>query len=535
MDRYDYDVAILGAGPTGLTLANLLGTMGVRTCLVERNPATVQAPRAVSIDDECLRTQQAAGTVDAVLRDVAMDYGSHYLSADGVCFARVEPREREYGYPRRSAFLQPLFEATLRDELARFPHVTAHFGVACESFVEDETGVTLSLKPNEGEPSRIRVKYMAGCDGARSETRRAIGAELEGTTYRERWLIVDLAETDERLRQTRVICDPARPHIVLPGPYGTRRYEFMVHEHENEDAISSAEFVRGLLAASGPDADARVVRRQVYTFHARMVDKWNTRRVFLAGDAAHLTPPFAGQGMNSGVRDAHNLSWKLAAVLHGELGPGLLASYQTERAPHAWSLIALAINLGRVMMPRGALQAKLVQTGFRVASLIPSVQAYFAQMKYKPKPYFRDGFLVPGGERDIVGRMLPQPMLEGRDRNRFRFDDWQGSDFAFVAYGFDAQGTMLRMQQLDFGLPKARRLAIVPMRFNIDRRADPAIEAARDVDDLLGRYAKPNRELLLLVRPDRYVAGAVDVMRAGALKTWADDLSALVKATFEAA
>ena len=535
MDSYDCDVAILGSGPTGLTLANLLGTMGISICLVERNPATVQAPRAVSIDDEALRTMQAAGTIDAVLRDVAMDYGSHYLTPEGRCFARVEPKEREYGWPRRSAFLQPKFEATLREELARFPHVATMFGTECESFAEDATGVTLSLKLADGSTRSLRARYLAGCDGGRSETRKAIGAELSGLTYRERWLIVDLTDTNERLRQTRVVCDPLRPHIVLPGPYGTRRYEFMVHEHENEDAVSDPEFVRKLLAACGPDADVPVVRRQVYTFHARMVDKWNTKRVFLAGDAAHLTPPFAGQGMNSGVRDAHNLSWKLACAVRGTLGAGIFDSYQKERAPHAWSLIELAINLGRVMMPTSKFQAALVQNGFRIASLIPAVQNYFAQMKYKPKPFFKEGFLVPGGERDIVGRMLPQPNLETLERSRYRFDDWLQSDFALVAYGFDAQATLRRASTLDFGLGPLKRLAIVPMRFNIDRRADASLEAARDVDDLLGRYTKPGRELLLLVRPDRYVAGAVDVATPGALEAWASSVSALVKGTFVAA
>lgn len=529
----DYQVAILGAGPTGLTLANLLGTMGVRTCLIERNAATVEAPRAVSIDDEALRTMQAAGTIDEVLKDVALDYGSHYLTASGVCFARVEPREREFGYPRRSAFRQPLLEAALRRELSRFPHVATRFSTECTGFAEDADGVTLSLAQGDATET-LRVNYLAACDGARSETRRRIGAELSGTTYRERWLIVDLADTRERLRQTRVICDPARAHIVLPGPDGTRRYEFMMKEGETEEAVTDAAFVRNLLAASGPDADATVVRRQVYTFHARMVDRWNTPRVFLAGDAAHLTPPFAGQGMNSGVRDAHNLSWKLAAVVRGQLGPGLLASYQKERAPHAWSLIQLAINLGRVMMPNSPAQAFLIQSAFRLASLIPPVQNYFAAMNYKPKPYYREGFLVPGGEREIVGRMLPQPLLERLDRSRFRFDDWLGCEFGLIAYGFDAQHVLARAQALDFGLKPGRQLAIVPMRFNIDRAADQSLEAARDVEDLLGRYARPGRELLLLVRPDRYVAGAVDAAAGGQIEPWAAAVAALARSTFAA-
>src|SRR5215203_6016821 len=136
MAGFDYDVAIIGAGPTGLTLANLLGAAGLRVALVERNDATVQEPRAVSIDDEALRTMQAAGLIDAVLQDVALDYGAHYFTPDGVCFAKVEPRTREFGYPRRSAFAQPKLEATLRDGLSRFANVVPLFGHACENVTE---------------------------------------------------------------------------------------------------------------------------------------------------------------------------------------------------------------------------------------------------------------------------------------------------------------------------------------------------------------------------------------------------------------
>ena len=527
----DFDVAILGAGPTGLTLANLLGTMGIRTVLIERNPATVPAPRAVSIDDECLRTMQAAGVVDAVVKDIALDYGAHYFTPKGVCFAKVEPKDREYGYPRRSAFSQVKLEATLREELKRFSHVTALFGTNCASFREDDEGVTLFLG-EEGGPTRdIRVRYLAACDGGRSATRRAIGAELKGSTYRERWLIVDLADTKERMRQTRVGCDPDLPFICLPGPNGTRRYEFMLQEGEDEKAAEEPAHVRALLAKSGPDADATVIRRQVYTFHARMVDKWSTKRVFLAGDAAHLTPPFAGQGMNSGVRDAHNLSWKLAAVLRGELGPALLETYQKERAPHAWSLIELAINIGRVMMPTSKLQAFFVQNFFRLARYIPPVHSYFAMMKYKPKPFYGDGFLLSDEGLNITGRMLPQPTIEDLHRKTCKLDELLGSDFALVAYGDNAQATIATARQENFGLANLRRVAVIPMRLNLDREADPTIIAGRDVDDTMAKLNVQGRELLMLVRPDRYVAAAIDASHPQAVSTLAARVRGLVATT----
>lgn len=521
------DVAVVGAGPTGLTLANLLGQAGLTVVVVERNESTVREPRAVSIDDEALRTMQAAGLIDLVLADVALDYGSHYFTPGGRCFLKVEPTTREFGFPRRNAFTQPRLEATLRAGLDRYANVTALFGHACESAVEDKSGVALTLRAPHGSAVSLRARYVAACDGGRSMFRDIIGASLTGSTYRQRWLIIDLASTRERLRQSRVVCNPARPLITLPGPGGIRRYEFMLHDGEDEAATTQPDFVRGLLAAHGPDADTPIVRRQVYTFHARMADRWNSARIFLAGDAAHLTPPFAGQGMNSGIRDAHNLAWKLAAVASGRFGPKLLDSYQLERAPHAWALIQLAVNMGRVMMPTSPAQAFLVQAAFRLTRLAPSLQAYFAQMKYKPKPFYTDGFVVTEDDAlRVAGRMLPQPLLEFGDRRRQLLDDVIGSDFALIAYGRDAQMTA---SQGDFGLAPLRRLAVLPPDYNPDLpRAD--VETGRDVENRLAAFIPSARDVVLLVRPDRYVAAAATAEPAAIAR-----MAAAARALFQSA
>lgn len=528
-DPNDFDVAIIGAGPTGLTLANLLGLAGVRTVLIERNASTVAAPRAVSIDDESLRTMQACSLIDAVLADVALDYGAHYFTPKGVCFAKVEPTSREFGYPRRSAFSQPLLEATLRNGLSRLPSVTALFSTTCLAIEECADRVSLTL-----DPARIvTARYLVGSDGARSMVRKHIGATLVGSTYEQRWLIVDLGATAERFRQTRVLCNPDRPAICLPGPHGIRRYEFMLAPGEDEERATDPEFVRELLAASGPDADAPVVRRQVYTFHARICDRWSSNRIFLAGDAAHLTPPFAGQGMNSGVRDAHNLAWKLAAVTKGEMGAGLLGSYESERAPHAWALIQLAINIGRVMMPASHIQAALIQSAFRLAAIVPPVAAYFAQMKYKPKPYYHEGLLLPD-THPAVGRMLPQPLLELPDGSRRLLDDLIGNEFAIVAYGPEAQAALDWARDAKFDLQRFSRVAVVPMRLNWDRnRDDTGIIVGRDVEDRLAPVAHGARsDVLFVLRPDRYVAAAAAVDGPGDVNRLSADVRALVARTF---
>lgn len=533
MSNATYDVAIVGAGPTGLTLANILGRAGCKVALIERNESTVQQPRAVSIDDESLRTMQSIKLETQVIRDVSLDYGSHYYTKSGTCFLKVEPTTREYGFPRRNAFSQPTLENTLREGLQRFENVETFFLHSCEQISQNETGVTLDLRRGDGENVELNAAYAVGCDGAHSLLRKTIGATLSGSTYDQRWLIVDLATTSEQLRQTRVICNPERPLITLPGPQGIRRYEFMLRDDESDDDSVDETFVRELLAKYGPDKDAPILRKQVYAFHARMVDKWMDRRIMLAGDAAHLTPPFAGQGMNSGIRDAHNLGWKLVAVLKGSLGPQLLDTYPTERAPHAWSLIQLAVSMGRIMMPASKINAWLVQTGFRLARIAPQAQAYFAEMKYKPKPFYKDGLVARNTNAlDIVGRMMPQPEVESPDGKRMMLDDITGSDVALIAYGMDAENTIRQARSLDLGIKPELSLAVLPPTYNQRFSLDNDVLVLRDLGGILAQRGEKQPTRLIIARPDHYVMAATENNNAG-LDRFAKDCRELIGKTWD--
>lgn len=209
----EVDIAIVGAGPTGLTLANLLGGMGISVALIERNLTTVQEPRAVSIDDESMRALQAAGLAEAVEQIVARGYGSRYLSPAHNLFLTVEPTSRDYGFDKRNAFQQPELEAVMRRGLARHCTVIQLFGWEMQSFAQTDRAVSLEIADTSGAERTVTARYMVASDGGRSPTRGKLGIPLTGSTFAERWLIVDLVRTENRFRHTEVYCDPARPCI----------------------------------------------------------------------------------------------------------------------------------------------------------------------------------------------------------------------------------------------------------------------------------------------------------------------------------
>lgn len=502
--RRHWPVIVVGAGPTGLTLASLLARYGIEVLVIERDDTIVQEPRAVSIDDEALRTMQAAGVIADILPDIVLGYGSHYYSPLGKCFLRVQPATREYGYPRRSAFRQPLLQARLRDHLASEAGACVWFNCELIGIDQNEAQVSLRVRRGDGLVEELSCSYLAACDGSKSFVRRALGIEMFGSTFRERWLIIDLERTEDPTRDTKVFCHPARPAISLPGPHGTRRFEFMLHDRETEADALEPENIARWLRLYGNDDTSPAVRKTVYTFHARVAGRWSEGRIFLAGDAAHLSPPFAGQGMNSGIRDAHNLAWKLAFVLQGRLGPKLLNTYEPERRPHAWEMIRLAVRMGHVMMPRNWAAALAMDAGFRLLSFFPAMRDYFGEMKYKPKPRFRQGFLVGGGHQ-LIGRLFPQPMVR-TESDEMLLDDFLGNGFALLALPGTPAEIFAQLPN-DFLAPlELRRVLILGPSDSKIAVPPSGVEVAIDFDNQISKLVGPQPLGALLLRPDRYVA-----------------------------
>ncbi|MEM5438754.1 bifunctional 3-(3-hydroxy-phenyl)propionate/3-hydroxycinnamic acid hydroxylase [Paraburkholderia diazotrophica] len=500
-------VLVVGAGPTGLTLANILGQQGIETILIDRKASTVGEPRAVSIDDESLRTMQAIGLAEAVLENVVKGYGVHYYTRpDGICFGKVEPTASEYGFPRRNAFRQPRLEASLREGLCRFPCVRMLFGHTLVDFAHDSDGVRANVASTQGVHT-IEAAYIVGTDGGRSSVRQQIGATLVGSSFKARWLVIDIENDDDSFWQTRAFCDADRPVVDVPGPDKTRRYEFLLKAGETDEEILKPERIRELLRPFKGDRPVDIVRKTVYTFHARVADRWKIGRVFLAGDAAHLTPPYAGQGMNSGVRDAHNLGWKLAAVLNGTVGPAVLETYEQERRDHAWALIRLALQLGFVMAPASKLQAWATATFFRATAIVPPVRDYFLKMKFKPKPRFRTGLIDASSSvcADAVGTMSPQPEVR-IGQSRVLLDEVTGHGFTLLAIDVDPEALAAVGSLPMWARIKATKIAITTSSQTDSNRTTSFVQTTLATAAIPSMYAAAKGSFIL-VRPDRYVAG----------------------------
>ncbi len=502
------DVIVVGAGPVGLTLANLLGTYGVRTLVIERNTDAEPEPRAVTLDDESLRTLHNAGLGAEVMKDLVLGYGVQYFDWQGKPLAAILPTRQEYGYPKRNAFRQPVLVRTLLKGLARFEHVKVVFGCELIDFEQDSERVRVKVKTADGNTEVLSTRWLAACDGGRSPVRELCKIVLDGDTYPERWLIVDMAERTLPLRHTRTYCDPRRPAIRLPGPGGAVRYEFMLREDDrDEDVLNEATFRRWIAERVPEDAQLPLVRKAIYGFHARVATRWRQGRVLLAGDAAHLTPPFAGQGMNSGIRDASNLAWKLAAVTRWAAPETLIDSYEPERRPHAAALIKMALRIGSFMQPKTIPGAFAVQAALRIACLIPACRDYILQLKFKPRPHYPIGWFEPAAGLHQA-ELMPQPVVVHPTRGEVLLDSVLGEGFSVIGWDTPAFHAHA-LQWLPAGMP-GRAVALVPRDddFLGDKLASK-LERVRDSTGELGAMLDRIGGVAVVVRPDRYTARCI--------------------------
>lgn len=498
----EVDVLVVGCGPVGAAIANLLGRYGVRTLVVDKAREIFTAPRAIALDNEALRILQLAGLEEQDFERVAIPYvrmRSPWLGE----FGRINTLGSIDGHPKLVTFYQPELERALRRRLAQYPEVRTLPGAALRGFAEDADGVTASLDLGEGRSAAVRARYLVGADGAGSLVRQLIGEQFEGETYAEDWLIVDARQVPRPIDHVEFLCDHRRPtpHMCAPGE--RERWEFMLRPGETREQMESEACIRELLAPWGAPEDMVIERKAVYRFHARAARTFARGRVFLAGDAAHITPPFVGQGLVAGLRDAANLCWKLAWVVRGRAAPQILDSYDRERRPHAKAMIGLAKLMGRLVMPRNAALALLTHGGMRLLRLVPGLRAQFDELGIKPKNIFRRGLFVPGrsGCRLVRGGLLPQGLLRGNGGAILPSDEVLGTSLSLVGFGLDAAARLSEQTARAFAAAGGESLHIAHCGQRLHR---PGAKAWEDVQGTFLPGAA-GFGWAAIVRPDRTV------------------------------
>jgi 2-polyprenyl-6-methoxyphenol hydroxylase-like FAD-dependent oxidoreductase len=496
------DVAIVGAGPTGLALAILLAQRGRSVLVLERWPAPYPLPRAVHFDHEVARVLQAAG-ISADLAGFTESAPLYeWRNASGEILLRFG-REQEAGlsgWPDSNMSNQPRLEAALEQRARSLAGVRVLRGHDVHLLHDAGDHVRLAARGPKGEAVDLRAHYAVGCDGANSFVRGAIGAKFHDLGFAFDWLVVDVIPHETRVWSPLnwQLCDPVRPTTLVSGGPGRRRWEFMRLPHESIEELSDPETAWKLLEAWDVRPDnATLERHAVYTFRACWSDAWRRGHVLVAGDAAHLMPPFAGQGMCSGLRDAINLAWKLDLVLSGSAGEALLDSYGSEREPHARAIIDFSVALGRVICvadPREAAE--------RDARMVPVARAAGLQTpgpapKLGPGCY--DAACAAGGALFVQGRVQ-------RGERIGLFDDVVGGGFALVSTQGDPAQALSPEQRAYFA-------TLGGVSAHVSRDG-----ALRDVDGAYQRWFEANAAAVALQRPDFAVFGtAAELGGAGAL------------------
>ncbi|WP_406254370.1 bifunctional 3-(3-hydroxy-phenyl)propionate/3-hydroxycinnamic acid hydroxylase [Streptomyces chartreusis] len=533
----EYDVAVIGYGPTGVTAANLLGAAGLRVVVLERDAEIYARARAISTDEEVMRIWQRIGLADRLKQDMLADRPLDFVDARGRAFLSARPTPRGHGHPPQMFLYQPALEQVLRDGVARHPDVEVWLRHECLRLRQDADGVELTVVGTADDSvRRLRARYVIAADGGSSLTRAQLNVGYEGRTYEDRWVVIDTRmlkpwPDHDRLRFR---CDPARPAVDCPTPLGHHRWEFPILPGDDERHLTTDEAIHAMVSRYGIGPDQiEILRATVYSHHVRFAARFRVGRVFLAGDAAHAMPPWIGQGMAAGVRDVANLCWKLDAVLRGELPESVLDSYEAERKPHVKEVTRRAVFVGRIITDRRLAVTRVRDAVLPLLNRVPGVAGRLQDSNWIPVAHYADGFRdrprtkSPGitfGRRasgtgtvragtsrtepartgtrrtrasrtTAPGHQIPQPWVTAPDGTRVRLDDVLGGRWLLL-HG------ALPTPQSEWERAGVPSLTVLPAG------SSPTEGAVVDCDGVLRAWLTRHRATTLALRPDAYVYAA---------------------------